>query len=984
MSYSLRPSERYTPSEGSNTESDSADQLPIPSLSLGSHSQDALPPLSSEPDLIRSSPVKGTANEKAEIRRRKAQRKRSETVARQRAEKEANEKAKHITRLENAFNAISQCGVTFGELSDYIFNPENKQNSRRYDQFFRVSGRAMQTINWWLSSANSPEARSEVHEAVITYTCQQVHREARNITRKRLLQRITINSEAVAQFDLDDITTQLSTASAIAMRLFMAFSSSSKHYGGQISEARKAKKLTIVVASMLQCLGEHSHANSDYKRMLGLYFYAVGTGRQPFTILNHLGITESYSNLTAKGVPSAQPTSESTLPALVGVGTLHKLSATARDEAQRVAHTGLYVTVYDNINFMTRTPEQIIGRSDTQQNGTCATIWPLHDANIEDMDLSEFHRSFLTARSLNIFDILHTNDEATRFREFLIYDIIRIIVRFGGNGFRRFEKDLKKNQPKSASKIDVHQTKVYPLPSFNINESTINGNAKVNTAIIQELKLEESPHWRKTVRIIAGKEGGAASLNDVVFIPGLFHVKIADMHGMFTVHWGKANTGTRNPGCLAFHNTVLYRQPITPTSLPPFRTCRDLIFVSLYSRVLHCLLLVSGKASLEDYTTSIDSWDSLYMHAASIYDQFVNTTTVHELRWKRQQHQAMSTIVSNSSLADEPQCTEGDMVYENGILLLRDALLSREFTDAIKAGDMDRVILVLKVWALSFRGNGRTKYAYEMLHLIHNLTVVWPKGLRDLVLKNCLVNTTGKDDGFSEADLLQEHGIGWIKGAYQARGSNGSWPWLEMISPCIQTLRQLVNVMKGALGTDNGSKHAPPDLTKDIKALMNSLDEHSVYRLQKGRTLGDDGGPVPDAVTYGLQQLTDTNRNPLDDYNQAFKQLQARHTMVPVVGQEEGQREDAPNVEDEGGGCEVQTASETSTAAVLGSFDGEEQDPEDEGRNELVDVLVEDGEETLKLLTMEDVALDMDVVEVIGDDFDDVDSDDDEDESEVV
>ncbi|KAF9501682.1 hypothetical protein BDN71DRAFT_1537252 [Pleurotus eryngii] len=972
MSHFLRPSERYTPSESSDTESNSEGPQPIPSLSY------TLPPLS----------IKGTAKEKAEIRHRKAQRKRSETLAIRRAQKEADEKAQHLARIEKAFQAITDCGVTFGDLSDFIFNPDNKQNARR----------AAQTLG-------CPEARDEVQQRAIDYACQQVHSEARSITRQRLLQKITIDSNAVSQFDLRDITSQLSTSSAVMIRLLTAFSSSSKHYRGEMSEARKEKKLTIVVASMLQCLGEHSHANNDFKRMLGLYFYAVGTGRQPFTILNHLGITESYSNLTAKGVPSMKSaTSSPTL--LVGIGTLHKLSATARDEAREVAQTGLYVTVYDNINFMSHTPEQIIGRSDTQQNGTCTTIWPLHDANNDDMALSKFHESFLTARGLNIFDILHTTEEAARFREFLIFDIIRIIVRFGGESFRRFEKDLKKHQPVSASKIDVHQTKVYPLPSFNINESTINGNAEVNTAIIQELQLEESPHWRKTVRIIAGdqlsvarmrsvrfiragKEGGAASLDDIVFIPGLFHVKIADMHGMFTIHWGKANTGTRNPGCLAFHNTVLYRQPITPTSLPPFRTCRDLIFVSLYARILHCLLLVSRTTSLEDYITTFTSWESLYAHAALIYDQYANTATVQELRWKRQQQQSMSTIVSDPS---EATCTEGDMVYENGILFLRDALLSREFTDAIKAGDMDRVVLVLKVWALSFRGNGRTKYAYEMLHLIHNLTVVWPKGLRNIILKNCLVNTTGKEDGFSEADLLQEHGIGWIKGAYQARGSNGSWSWLEMISPCIQTLRQLVNVMKLALGTDNGSKHAPPDLSKDIKALMSSLDEHRVYRLQKGRILGSDGGPAPDAVTYGLQQLTDTNHNPLDDYNSAFKRLQARHAMVPVVGGDKTSQGDAPatGVSDGVGvGANTSSPLRVSTGPITGSFDEEGQDSEgeeseEEGQNELLEVLGEDSEGTLKLLSMEDVALDMDVVEVIGDDFDDVDSDNDEDESEVV
>ena len=31
--------------------------------------------------------------------------------------------------------------------------------------------------------------------------------------------------------------------------------------------------------------------------------------------------------------------------------------------------------------------------------------------------------------------------------------------------------------------------------------------------------------------------------------------------------------------------------------------------------------------------------------------------------------------------------TEGDMVFENAVLFMRDALISREMTDAIKAGD---------------------------------------------------------------------------------------------------------------------------------------------------------------------------------------------------------------------------------------------------------------------------------------------------------
>ena len=78
------------------------------------------------------------------------------------------------------------------------------------------------------------------------------------------------------------------------------------------------------------------------------------------------------------------------------------------------------------------------------------------------------------------------------------------------------------------------------------------------------------------------------------------------------------------------------------------------------------------------------------------FDKFANPSKVEELRWQRTQSQGKST---------DRKTTEGEMVFENASLFLRDALISREYTDAVKAGDSGRVLLVLKIWALSFRGN---------------------------------------------------------------------------------------------------------------------------------------------------------------------------------------------------------------------------------------------------------------------------------------
>lgn len=85
---------------------------------------------------------------------------------------------------------------------------------------------------------------------------------------------------------------------------------------------------------------------------------------------------------------------------------------------------------------------------------------------------------------------------------------------------------------------------------------------------------------------------------------------------------------------------------------------------------------------------------------------------------------------SSDSAQELPEWTKGDVLHENIVLFMRDALVLRELKDAIKAGHSGRIIRALKLLALMYRGSGHTKYAHELLHLAHNLAHVWPKPLR--------------------------------------------------------------------------------------------------------------------------------------------------------------------------------------------------------------------------------------------------------------
>ncbi|KAJ7885509.1 hypothetical protein B0H14DRAFT_3735910 [Mycena olivaceomarginata] len=619
-------------------------------------------------------------------------------------------------------------------------------------------------------------------------------------------------------------------------------------------------------------------------------------------------------------------------------GTLEELSASMRGFARGVASTGLFAASYDNINLVFRAAEQVIGRTDSQENGTCATIFPLWKAAAEHMRISDLDTAFNAAPPLSIDDILLTAVETKLMDKCLRHCILRIIVEHGGEHFKRFCDDVQNALPVTADKIELHQTPLHPLPAWNIDQSTIIGNAEVADTIYSELEAKGLSHWNWIVKILcgdqltiarlrsllnirAGHEGGFSGFGWGVWMPGLFHGNIADMHGFFVTHWGVPHRGTRNPGSLFFHNTVLNRSPILLTSLPPFRVCRDLVFVSLYARVLHCLLLVSGKTSLAECADSITSFAQLETYAGLIQTKYANAELVSKLRWERQTAQAAEGVLP-----------PGDQIFENASLLLRDALISREFTDSIKAGDSGRIVLVLKILALSFRGNGRSKYAHEMLHLIHNLThedelrwrrvvvflwlvlswstrrggfegrsaglhkitygdpspehtrgdgVLWIFG--NIVLNNWLVNPTGNPFSWVEVDLMQEHMNFWIKTIYQAHGSAASWEWLGMVAPCVTALRHLSTSIINILGSEQGTKHAPADLATDIDLLMRSLTEHDVYQV-KGRVFAEgDGSPTPDIITVGIQQITDSTSNPLTEYNTAFLKLQARRRLRPLV-----------------------------------------------------------------------------------------------------
>jgi hypothetical protein len=224
--------------------------------------------------------------------------------------------------------------------------------------------------------------------------------------------------------------------------------------------------------------------------------------------------------------------------------------------------------------------------------------------------------------------------------------------------------------------------------------------------------------------------------------------------------------------------------------------------------------------------------------------------------------------------------------------------------------------------------------------------------------------------------------------AYKAHGSNASWDWLDTLAPTIEVLRNIARNFNDSLGADQGTRHAPPDLKNDIATLMESLNENNVYRLEEGRVLGEDtGGAVKDVILVGLQSLTEGEKTPLTEYNEAFQRLQRRRGIVSVAEQAQTHQASSgsmatgpvhPSLETP---VTVEDALQENEDMSVKSNDEEEERPT-ELEHILDDLEAGVQEPTLLRLSEEDVSLDMDqvVVDVMDDEGES--SDDDDDESE--
>ncbi|KAJ7175480.1 hypothetical protein C8R46DRAFT_890696, partial [Mycena filopes] len=304
-----------------------------------------------------------------------------------------------ITVFEEILAKPRENHLALGQLMLYVFDPIYKQGSARWS-FFQEGGMAARVLNLWVSNKNSATARQEVGPWAEDYVAGRVHAEAQAVTASKILQTqgVRVDNDYVTGFRMTEVGARIASFARVTTRLLNAFATSARNLKTNLPHRKAIDGTYLVVTSAaLALLGEFSHKNNYSRRIMGLYLYATGAQRQTITVLAHLGISESYQNLTHKPRTNTRRRRRRVLgdycpPTPPPTPTLHELSSSMRGFARVTASTGLFAAAYDNVEMVFRAAEQILGRTgtismpgqrlslipylvDSQENGTCATIF---------------------------------------------------------------------------------------------------------------------------------------------------------------------------------------------------------------------------------------------------------------------------------------------------------------------------------------------------------------------------------------------------------------------------------------------------------------------------------------------------------------------------------------------------------------------------------------------------------------------------------
>ncbi|KAF8546024.1 hypothetical protein OG21DRAFT_1479726 [Imleria badia] len=316
-------------------------------------------------------------------------------------------------------------------------------------------------------------------------------------------------------------------------------------------------------------------------------------------------------------------------------------------------------------------------------------------------------------------------------------------------------------------------------------------------ALLQHQAMKNSP-WKRCQHII--------------FVPGLFHLKMAAMDAIW--HAFLHLVALRGDETYLLRNIAILRPMDIGhyQSKPGFRQMHQLITYSGICQWLNCWLKEVVKIdpriqSLEAFAATEPTFAQLKEIADILAQNYIATHTVIKARRKP------------GSLCN--------MQHENVSILNKYLLLH----------DIRRVEMCIIAWILVFKATGKPKYANHMTEFLMNIHFVYLEGLGRAIRYSILVNLTGKKGKFHTVDWCMEFNNLFMKVVNGGKYSNHTIDYILLESLLVQVYRNLhENFQRHFLHTHLSTRKSKADMVKTFGKLCAYFEKYRPHKLQLGRS----------------------------------------------------------------------------------------------------------------------------------------------------
>jgi hypothetical protein len=229
--------------------------------------------------------------------------------------------------------------------------------------------------------------------------------------------------------------------------------------------------------------------------------------------------------------------------------------------------------------------------------------------------------------------------------------------------------------------------------------------------------------------------------------------------------------------------------------------------------------------------------------------------------WRKMIRNICNSVLNFETVDQLRECEdhERDIVYENAILFVQQALVYRRFSQALEQGDSgwaERCIALFTIWFQNDSPSAASPvYRKESLNLMACLKHIWSKEFKFFYRNNCMVSLSGKKGSFMACDQACEYVVREAKSIIPKSDSPASDRFFRhVLGRQTFTFKSVRDHMQQESDARKHYMHSSTvDPTRDVLSVARHLLRRNVFVKQPGRpALGDVAIPSVDLLSSGL------------------------------------------------------------------------------------------------------------------------------------